>query len=181
MPNSCSFKKMQTLHFGGSLGHQRKYKVVCNCVWLLWKRNSLLILYIWNFWQPRPILRESKLLNFITVLWVIIHHNMWNFGRLEKKDKHHSWKKPIKICCGIMGDFLRSCTGGVWSSSFVGVNTAHTPETGGQLLPLRNDIFLHVISHYFPKNSRCQDCVGHQSGCQHRSWWISLVSKWKMI
>lgn len=61
--------------------------------------------------------------------------------------------------CSIAGGISRGVVLGEFG--FVGVNTAHTPETGGQLLPLRNEIFFHVISHYFPKNSRSQNCVGH--------------------
>lgn len=61
-------------------------------------------------------------------------------------------------------------SGGVLGGfGFVDVNTVHRFETGGQLLPLRNYIFFHVISYYFPKNSRYQNSVGHGSACQHGS------------
>lgn len=101
MPNLCSLKKNASIAFWwqpGTSERSRKCKMVFNSIWLLWKKPSLLILCILNFWQPRPILRESELLNF---LYFVV--NVWNyFGFIEKKDKHHSWKKPIKICCGVM-------------------------------------------------------------------------------
>lgn len=83
---------MQTLHFGGSLGNQRgaqstRWFLIVRLI--MEKKQSLNSLNS-KLLTAKTHFQRAEIVEFLLLCCELLSIVTWNFGLLEKKDKHHS-------------------------------------------------------------------------------------------